>query len=89
MSKCHIVGNHMSRLKLYWHIKKHEGELGRLKDRKYLDFLDILLTAKDESGKGLTPLEIRNEVDTFMFEGTVESSKFEVLGTRGFISNYQ
>ena len=37
--------------------------------KRYLDFLDILLTARDETGQGLTPLEIRNEVDTFLFEG--------------------
>ncbi|XP_076452062.1 cytochrome P450 4F12-like isoform X4 [Babylonia areolata] len=37
--------------------------------KRNLDFLDILLTAKDETGQGLTSLEIRNEVDTFLFEG--------------------
>ncbi|KAJ8321081.1 hypothetical protein KUTeg_002668 [Tegillarca granosa] len=39
------------------------------KKSRYLDFLDILLTAKDDNGTGLTRLEIRNEVDTFLFEG--------------------
>ena len=39
------------------------------KRKRYLDFLDILLTARDDDGNGLTDSEVRNEVDTFMFEG--------------------
>ena len=39
------------------------------KHRKYLDFLDILLTTVDEDGIGLSDMEIRDEADTFMFEG--------------------
>lgn len=44
-------------------------KLGELKPKKYLDFMDILLTAKDENGTGLSDMDIRNEVDTFLFEG--------------------
>ncbi|XP_064614553.1 cytochrome P450 4F12-like [Liolophura sinensis] len=39
------------------------------KKSRHLDFLDILLTARDENGTGLTFKEIRDEVDTFLFEG--------------------
>ena len=39
------------------------------KSRKYLDFLDILLTAVDDNGNGMCDLHIQNEVDTFLFEG--------------------
>ena len=49
-----------------------EGEAilkGVATKRKYCDFLDILLTAVDGEGKGLADLEVRDEADTFMFEG--------------------
>ncbi|XP_070207599.1 cytochrome P450 4F12-like [Littorina saxatilis] len=49
--------------------RKHQLEKDGPSKKRYLDFLDILLTAKDENGQGLNSLEIRNEVDTFLFEG--------------------
>ena len=39
------------------------------KGHRYVDFLDILLLAKDEDGNGLSAKEILDEVETFMFEG--------------------
>ena len=45
-----------------------EAEPSQLKKR-HLDFLDILLTAKDETGTGLTDREIKDEVDTFTAAG--------------------
>lgn len=52
----------------------------KVKDRKYLDFLDILLTAKDDNGVGLSDIDIRNEVDTFLFEGTYIFQKVYQIG---------
>ncbi|XP_035683437.1 cytochrome P450 4F4-like [Branchiostoma floridae] len=54
-------------------IKKRREELERdpeiLAEKKRLDFIDILLTARDEDGRGLTDQEIREQVDTFLFAG--------------------
>ncbi|XP_077997204.1 leukotriene-B4 omega-hydroxylase 3-like [Glandiceps talaboti] len=46
-----------------------EVNAGGKSERQYMDFLDILVGARDEDGTGLSYQEIQDEVDTFMFEG--------------------
>ncbi|ESO91583.1 hypothetical protein LOTGIDRAFT_122078 [Lottia gigantea] len=46
-----------------------ESSQEELKKKRHLDFLDILLTARDENNQPLSDFEIRDEVDTFLFEG--------------------
>lgn len=45
------------------------GEEWRKITKGQVDFLNILLTVRDEDGTGLSDLEIRDQVDTFLFEG--------------------
>ena len=46
---------------------------------RYLDFLDILLAAKDETGQGMGNREIQVEVDTFLFAGELLYSVHNIL----------
>ncbi|XP_023256862.1 cytochrome P450 4B1 [Seriola lalandi dorsalis] len=48
---------------------KQEKELDNIPAKRNLDFLDILLFARDEKQQGLSDEDLRAEVDTFMFEG--------------------
>ncbi|XP_010960420.1 ultra-long-chain fatty acid omega-hydroxylase [Camelus bactrianus] len=41
----------------------------KAKQGKTLDFIDVLLLARDEDGKEMSDEDIRAEADTFMFEG--------------------
>uniref|UniRef100_F6T010 Uncharacterized protein n=1 Tax=Ciona intestinalis TaxID=7719 RepID=F6T010_CIOIN len=50
-------------------IRERRQENKKILDGRYLDFLDMLILTRDDDGKGLTEREIRDEVDTFLFEG--------------------
>ncbi|XP_005094867.1 cytochrome P450 4F22 [Aplysia californica] len=46
-----------------------ETELQKIVSKKTKDFLDILLLTRTDDKDALSPVEIRNEVDTFLFAG--------------------
>ena len=54
----------------FYVLHQNAGDTLKTSSRKYLDFLDMLLVARDEDGNGLTDTDIRDEVSTFMFAGT-------------------
>ncbi|XP_076806893.1 cytochrome P450 4F2-like isoform X1 [Clavelina lepadiformis] len=49
--------------------RENRKQMLKYRGKNALDFLDILLQTRDEDGKGLSDREIRDEVDTFLFEG--------------------
>uniref|UniRef100_A0A8C3FRY2 Uncharacterized protein n=1 Tax=Chrysemys picta bellii TaxID=8478 RepID=A0A8C3FRY2_CHRPI len=67
---CRIVHRHTEKVikeRKEW--LKDERELEKIQKKRRLDFLDILLCAKDENGDGLPDEDLRAEADTFMFGG--------------------
>ena len=62
----------IAKLKEDQDLETQEDQIFALKKESatgYLDFLDILLTVRDEDGTGLSDKEIQEQVDTFLFEG--------------------
>ncbi|XP_062995269.1 cytochrome P450 4B1-like [Elgaria multicarinata webbii] len=50
-------------------VLKNEEELEKIQKKRRLDFLDIVLCARDEKGNPMSQEDLRAEVDTFLFRG--------------------
>ncbi|NXG47831.1 CP4B1 protein, partial [Psilopogon haemacephalus] len=67
---CELAHSHTDKvIKERKMLLSNEKELGKIQKKRHLDFLDILLCAKDANGVGLSDDDLRAEVDTFMFAG--------------------
>mmetsp|Transcript_3760 Transcript_3760/g.6184 ORF Transcript_3760/g.6184 Transcript_3760/m.6184 type:complete len:498 (+) Transcript_3760:41-1534(+) len=70
LSSCKTVHDFATRVirerRALWATEEGRAEL---ESRNKLDFVDILLTSTDENGNPLTDKEIRDECNTFIFEG--------------------
>ncbi|XP_007521414.2 cytochrome P450 4A6-like [Erinaceus europaeus] len=67
---CQMAHEHTDRvIRLRKAQLQKEGELEKVRQKRHLDFLDILLFSRMENGSSLSYKDLRAEVDTFMFEG--------------------
>ncbi|XP_060061951.1 cytochrome P450 4A11-like isoform X3 [Erinaceus europaeus] len=67
---CQLAHEHTDRvIRLRKAQLQKEGELEKVRQKRHLDFLDILLFARMENGSSLSDKDLRAEVDTFMFAG--------------------
>ncbi|KAJ4918065.1 hypothetical protein JOQ06_029540 [Pogonophryne albipinna] len=65
--------------------------MDRVQGKRNVDFLDILLLARDENKQGMSDEDIQAEVDTFMFEGhdTTASAMSFILYSLACYPEYQ